>query len=118
MKNIFLFIAAILLWSSCKKVDEHAVMVKAQPWFADHYTQFSGTRIAPVDWTYPKDVVVGDTVMLIGKLFPTLSGTSITVGGVPVTIQDTAKLTIVGTYYSKQDQIDAIRFVVTKDMGV
>ncbi len=118
MKNIFLFIAAILLWSSCKKVDEHAVMVKSQPWFADHYTQFNGTHMAPIDWTYPKDVVVGDTIMLIGKLFPTVSGTSITIGGVPVTIQDTARLTMNATFYSPQDPIDAIRFVVTKEMGV
>ncbi|NIG55366.1 hypothetical protein [Chitinophaga sp. Cy-1792] len=101
-----------LLGSSCKKVDDHAAMVSAQPWLANNFSSNKFT------WTYPSMVTVGDTVSLVGRLFPKEPGTTITVGGVPVTIVDTMKLAAVYTTYSSQPELDVVRFVVTKEMGL
>ncbi|NML36915.1 hypothetical protein HHL17_06865 [Chitinophaga sp. G-6-1-13] len=117
MKNTFLLaLLGILLWCGCKKVDDHAALVANQPWLSDSYTQQTGTHLAPVNWTYPTAWVVGDTAMLIGNLFPYSS--TITVGNVPIKIVDTAILTPNYTTYSSQPQIQAVRFVVTADMGI
>lgn len=117
MKNtFFLTLLGFLLWCGCKKVDDHSTMVANQPWLSDSYTQQTGTHLAPVNWTYPSAWIVGDTAMLIGQLFPYNS--TITIGNVPIKIVDTAILTPNYTTYSLQPQLQAVRFVVTADMGI
>ncbi|NLR80395.1 hypothetical protein [Chitinophaga eiseniae] len=111
-------ICGMLAFTGCKKVDDHATMVLSQPWFADHYTQQAGSWLAPVNWNYPATLIVGDTAMLLGKLFPSQPGTVITVGGVPIKIIDTAQFSPNYTTYNAQGKIDAVRFIVTKEMGI
>ncbi|RBL92777.1 hypothetical protein [Chitinophaga flava] len=118
MKQVLTLLSLCLLfWCGCKKVDDHAAQVADQPWFSEQYTQFTGSRLAPINWTYPSSLIVGDTATLVGKLFPTRTGTVISVGNVPIKIIDTAQLTPRYTTYSEQGQIDAVRFVVTREMG-
>jgi hypothetical protein len=124
-KVFFLFIRVCLyaigmagVFSGCKKVDDHSTMVLSQPWLSDYYTQASGSRLAPINWTYPSTLLVGDTAILIGNLFPYRAGTQITIGNVPIQIVDTAQFATNYTTYTAQGKLDAVRFVVTKEMGV
>ncbi|WP_212002026.1 hypothetical protein [Chitinophaga sp. HK235] len=118
MKQVLTLLSLCLLfWCGCKKVDDHAAQVADQPWFSEQYSQLNGSRLTPISWTYPSSLIVGDTVTLIGKLFPTRTGTVISVGNVPIKIIDTAQLTPRYTTFSEQGQLDAIRFVVTREMG-
>lgn len=109
-------ILTISLLTGCKKVDDHAVMILSQPWLADSHTQTSGSRLTPITWTYPTDLLVGDTAMLIGRLFPYQPGTQIMIGGVPVKIIDTAQYSPGYRVYTPQPKMDGIQFIVTKEM--
>ncbi|WP_143306626.1 hypothetical protein [Chitinophaga vietnamensis] len=102
----------LLIAPACKKVDDHAAMVNSQPWLADN---FSSRRL---NWVYPASLAVGDTAVLVGRLFPYQAGTTIEVGGIPVKIIDTMKIAPIYTSYQQQPQVDVIRFLITKDMGV
>ena len=126
MKKIFTLSLRLCLYaiglagafSSCKKVDDHSVMVLSQPWLSDNYYQSSGSRLAPISWTYPSALLVGDTAILIGNLFPYRAGTQIMIGNVPAQIIDTAQFATNYTTYTPQAKLDGVRFLITKEMGV
>ncbi|MBS0031403.1 hypothetical protein ACTJJ0_23200 [Chitinophaga sp. 22321] len=126
MKKTFLPLARLCLYAicllvlptACKKVDDHSTMVLSQPWLADYYTQLSGSRLAPITWTYPSTLLVDDTAVLIGKLFPYSPGTRIMIGDAEAKIIDTAQFAQNYTTYTPQGKLDAVRFLITKEMGV
>ncbi|HVI45011.1 MAG TPA: hypothetical protein VM802_09075 [Chitinophaga sp.] len=103
---------------SCSKVDNHATLVANQPWLADHY---SLAGFPNNEWLYPSSLIVGDTAVLIGKLFTGEPGASVAIGGVPVKVVDKKKLDPNGNsdnHGYPYPVIDLIRFVVTREMGV
>ncbi|WP_143306625.1 hypothetical protein [Chitinophaga vietnamensis] len=113
MKPLLSYILLLLLIApACKKVDDHATMVSNQPWLADH---LNSRRL---NWSYPGSLAVGDTAIFVGRLFPYLPGTAIKIGGVPATIIDTMKVAAIYTTYNPQPEVDVVRFVITKDMGI
>jgi hypothetical protein len=120
-KIIRLYLYVICIAGSvagCKKVDDHSSMVLSQPWLSDYYTQTTGSRLAPIDWKYPSTLVVGDTAMFIGNLFPYAAGTHIMIGNAEAKIVDTARFATTYTSYTPQQKLDGVRFVITKEMGV
>jgi hypothetical protein len=118
MRRLICQVSAVLgllgffIFPACKKVDEHSQLVASQPWLADN---FSSTRLP--GWYYPTNVSVGDTVTLVGRLFPYQQGSVITVGNIPVKIIDTAEIPPNYTTYNQQAPVDVVRFLITEDMG-
>ncbi|NSL90520.1 hypothetical protein ECE50_027095 [Chitinophaga sp. Mgbs1] len=106
------------LLHSCRKVDDNEQLVASQPWFADTYNLEGRYGIA--EWSYPRMLVIGDTAMLIGKFFTEKPGSEILIGGVPVKITEHITLDPGNKYNTgglPLQQMDLIRFVVTKEMG-
>lgn len=113
-------IALLLMLNACRKVDEHKTLVETQPWLASTY-QLSG-QYGQYGWQYPSTWVVGDTAMLIGKLFTDRPGSEIRVGGVLIKPVEHKEIDP-NKLYTITDgiplvMVDVVRFVITKEMGV
>ncbi|PSL50310.1 hypothetical protein CLV51_1011654 [Chitinophaga niastensis] len=119
--NRWLLSLVVLLFilPACRKVDDHKNLVEAQPWLADEYPL--GGTYGQFEWKYPQVMVVGDTAILIGKLFAGKPGSEIRVGDVPVKLIDHIEVDPNKQYTNyglPYEIMDVVRFVVTKEMGL
>lgn len=112
-------IILLFLANACRKVDEHKTLVESQPWLADEYPL--GGKYGIYEWKYPSVMVVGDTAILIGKLFSGQPGSEIRIGGVLARLVDNFEVDPnkqYTTYGIPLEKMDVVRFIVTKEMGV
>ncbi|RBL92763.1 hypothetical protein [Chitinophaga flava] len=101
---------------SCRKTDNYAQEINDTPYL------ITGEIPLGPNKTYSgfrSSYLVGDTAMLIGRLFLERPGSRILVGGQPVKIEDQSKLSYIRNEYTKQaESLDIIRFVITQEMGL
>ncbi|WP_147313974.1 hypothetical protein [Deminuibacter soli] len=87
-----------------------------QPWISDVYSlngHFGGG-----EWQYPENLVVGDTAIMIGKLFYERPDFQLVIGNASVKIIDTLTLPYTANQGGKLTSVQLIRFLITDQMGV
>lgn len=94
-------IALCIAISACKKVDDHYNDTINEPWAHTSYDQ-----------GYPKDILVGDTMTITGRIFIS-DGGYIQIGQVKANILSDKK-----TISSDGSTIDMVKFIITKEMGI
>ncbi|NML23870.1 hypothetical protein HHL16_23520 [Pseudoflavitalea sp. G-6-1-2] len=108
---------ATIVMHGCSKVDAHADYIESQP-FLSKTAQMAGTYNM-LQYDYRTKYLTGDTAMLVGKLFPEDPETYIQVGDAKAVIIDRKKVFIhsANERSGVGDSLDAVRFVITKEMG-
>ncbi|MBN9379756.1 MAG: hypothetical protein J0H74_03260 [Chitinophagaceae bacterium] len=116
--RLYLFAIVLLLLSSCKKTDHYAQMVNDQPYLitGEMGLYNLGLGLYP---GYKTSYLVGDTATFIGKFFLDRPGSQIRVGNDTPQILSKVKIPAgINEYTHQQDQLDMIRFLITKSMGL
>ncbi|NML41072.1 hypothetical protein HHL17_28015 [Chitinophaga sp. G-6-1-13] len=111
----------LLISTACRKVDQNITTVEERPWLvtSEVSLQWRNTN----KYTYPLNMVTGDTVMLLGNFFPGKPGSVIRVGNVEIVPVETGTAPwMIRTPWDRTDSVtkklDMVRFVVTKEMGL
>ncbi|WP_212002045.1 hypothetical protein [Chitinophaga sp. HK235] len=111
-----LVLLLLVVLFSCRKTDEYAQQINDTPYLI---TGEIGMGPGKKYDGFRRSYLVGDTAMLIGRLFLDRPGSKILVGGQSVKIEEQSRLLYNLNEYTKQpESLDVIRFVITREMGI
>ncbi|MBN9379751.1 MAG: hypothetical protein J0H74_03235 [Chitinophagaceae bacterium] len=110
MKKLYVYIAFIIGLAACNKVDNNHHYIDGLP-----HLNLSTVHIQGVgDYSYPTNVTIGDTMIMVGVLFIHEPGTTIHIGNADAKVVATSVLP--GNAAIADE--DIVRVLITSDMGV